>query len=506
MLFTTRLIKLSLILMIFYGCSTTSDIPLPVTSSSSEAVDLYNKGWYHWGDHDGPKQSEYMKKALEIDPNLILANLFVVEPDPNKRKKFRDRAIANKNNGSDAERLLVEMFVAGREGNAQERVNLGKKLVEQYSNSAQAYMHLGDAHNDALEFDEAAENYKKAVELDPNNVETWWRLASQHINVYNGQILLPEHKQDRALGLKYVDKMIDIRPDAAVGYQIRGNADRANSDFESAKKWYQQALDKRRAAGRVASGLLGVIAHNLVFNGEFELAQKYYDEGIEEGAAGNTKYSVATFQIQSYLFNNDYTGAIRVSNQFLNDMENWNLSQVQLMNGKAGIELRKFLAYAHNQQKEEAYESLAQRKIYAERAMGLMEVDEIRQRNYDATNAQMEAWYHILFGDYSAAEKKLVELYSIVSEIESPTALDEYSGLMGMVKLFGGDARGALDQFSENINTENYQYYSYFKAVALRAAGQEDAATKIFEQIANYNFNGLGVSLVRTLAAEQLSS
>jgi hypothetical protein len=77
---------------------------------------------------------------------------------------------------------------------------------------------------------------------------------------------------------------------------------------------------------------------------------------------------------------------------------------------------------------------------------------------------------------------------------------------MGMVKLFGGDARGALDQFSENINTENYQYYSYFKAVALRAAGQEGAAAEIFEQIANYNFNGLGVSLVRTLAAEQLSS
>ncbi len=138
--------------------------------------------------------------------------------------------------------------------------------------------------------------------------------------------------------------------------------------------------------------------------------------------------------------------------------------------------------------------------------MNLMEVDAVRQRNYDATNAQMEAWYHILFGNYNEAEKKLGELYTIVSEIESPTALDEYSGLMGMVKLFGGDASGALEQFSENINTENYQYYSYFKAVALRAADQEDAAKEIFEQISSYNFNGLGVSLVRTLAGEQLGT
>ena len=159
-----------------------------------------------------------------------------------------------------------------------------------------------------------------------------------------------------------------------------------------------------------------------------------------------------------------------------------------------------------NQQKDEAYESLVQRKNYSKLGMELMEVDAVRQRNYDATNFEMDAWYNILFGEYDEAEKSLAELYAIVSDIESPTAQDIYSGLMGMVKLFRGDAEGALDQFSENINTENYQYYSYFKAVALKAAGKEDDAMEIFEQIANYNFNGLGVSLVRTLAGEQLGS
>ena len=74
------------------------------------------------------------------------------------------------------------------------------------------------------------------------------------------------------------------------------------------------------------------------------------------------------------MFNNDYTGAIQVSNQILNDMEDWNLSQVQLMNGKVGVELRKFLAYAHNQQKEEAYESVVQRKNYAELALSLIHI------------------------------------------------------------------------------------------------------------------------------------
>ena len=173
---------------------------------------------------------------------------------------------------------------------------------------------------------------------------------------------------------------------------------------------------------------------------------------------------------------------------------------------KAQIELRKFLAHAHNQKKEEAYESLMMRKDYSERAMVLMEVDEVRQRNFDANNAQYQAWYHILFGEYNEAETQLNTLYSIVSKRQSPTALDHYSAMMGMVRLFQGDSAGSLSYFNENIDTENYQYYSYFKALALQAAGQNAVARDIFNKIANYNFNGLGVSLVRSLAKKQLKS
>lgn len=488
----------------FFSCSNSSDVPLPITTTSEEALALYNKAWYHWGDHDNLKQSETMKQALEVDPEFILANLFVIESDPNKRKSFRDKAIQNKNKGSESETILVDMFIAGREGRTQDRINLGKELVKKYSTSSQAHVSLGDAHNVALEFSAAAENYKKAVKINPNNVNAWWRLASQHINVYNGQILLPENKQDKKLGIKYVDKMISLRPEAAVGYQIRGNVNRANSDFESAKKWYETALEKRRATGRPASGLLGVIAHNLVYNNEFDLAQEYYNQGISEGSSANLKFSVAIFKIQSYLFNDDYPGAIKVANQVSKDLEGWEFSKVQIFNAKANVELRKFLAYAHNQQKEEAYESLMLRRNYAKQAMRLMEVDEVRQRDFDSINTRMEAWYHILFGEYNKAENKLAELHSIVSNIQSPTALDDHSAMLGMVHLFRGDPSTASGYFNENINTENYQYYSYFKALALQGSGQEDSAKEIFQQLANYNFNSLGSSLVRSLAKKRL--
>ena len=501
-----RTVVVSTILLAIFSCTTSTDVPLPITTASGDALEMYNKAWYYWGDHDGPKQSEYMKKALEIDPDFILANLYVIENDPNQRKQFRDRATQNKNDGSDAERLLVEMFIAGREDRTNDQISLGKNLVEKYPNSSKAYVDLGDAYNVTRDFSSAAQNYKKATDINPNNVNAWWRLASQHINVYNNQILLPANKQDKILGIKYIDKMISLRPEAAVGYQIRGNVERASSNFESAKKWYEQSLEKRRAVGRAASGLLGVIAHNLVFNGEFDSAQEHYNLGIREAQTATAKFSVAIFQIQSYLFNDDYSGAIKVADQILKDLETYGFSEVQIYQNKAQIELRKFLAYAYNQKKEEAYESLMMRKYYAEQAMAKMEVDEVIQRNFDTNNAQYQAWYHILFGEYNEAETQLNALYSIVSKIQSPTALDHYSAMMGMVRLFQGDSAGSLSYFNENIDTENYQYYSYFKALALRSAGEDVVARDIFNKIANYNFNGLGASLVRSLAKKQLGS
>ena len=111
-----RTVIVSTILLTIFSCTTSTDVPLPITTTSEDALELYNKAWYSWGNHDAIKQSEYMKMALEIDPDFILANLYVLENDPNKRKQFRDRAIQNKNNGSNAEKLLVEMFIAGRDG------------------------------------------------------------------------------------------------------------------------------------------------------------------------------------------------------------------------------------------------------------------------------------------------------------------------------------------------------------------------------------------------------
>ena len=56
----------------FYACSTSSDVPLPITTANEEALELYNTGWYHWGDHDAVKQSESVSYTHLTLPTIIL--------------------------------------------------------------------------------------------------------------------------------------------------------------------------------------------------------------------------------------------------------------------------------------------------------------------------------------------------------------------------------------------------------------------------------------------------
>ena len=64
----------------------------------------------------------------------------------------------------------------------------------------------------------------------------------------------------------------------------------------------------------------------------------------------------------------------------------------------------------------------------------------------------------------------------------------------------------ALDYFGDRITPSNNIYYSYFKALALKAIGRADEANGIFEYIANFNFLGWEPGLTRNLSINELKS
>ena len=94
----------------------------------------------------------------------------------------------------------------------------------------------------------------------------------------------------------------------------------------------------------------------------------------------------------------------------------------------------------------------------------------------------------------------------LVKNWDNANALDNYNAISGMVYMMQGNPSKALEFFNDRISPANYQYYSYFKALALKATQRTDEADEIFKFIANYNFLSWEVGLTRNLAKKELAS
>ncbi|MFL3026347.1 MAG: tetratricopeptide repeat protein, partial [Candidatus Neomarinimicrobiota bacterium] len=228
--------------MLLAGCSKSTDVELPLSSTNEEAIKLYRGAQSAWAENNGPKGRDMMEKALSLDPDFILANLNVPTNNPNKWQEYRDKAKLNSANGNDHEKLQVKLWVAAREGRSDDYINLCKELVSKYPNSSEAYVELGNAYTGVENFDLAIENYKKAIDINPNQYRAWRGLASHEVT-FGGNTLLPKNRQSKKAALQYAKGMVKARPNAPFSYQAKGNIERQYGDMKAARTQYEKMTE-----------------------------------------------------------------------------------------------------------------------------------------------------------------------------------------------------------------------------------------------------------------------
>jgi len=496
---------LSVAILLIVGCSKTTDVDLPITSTSEEAKKLYNKAWYYWDQGEGLKGWGLMEEVLTLDPNFILANLYVPANEPNKRREHRDKAKENSKNGNDYEQLAVKMWVAEREGRSTDYINLCKELVSKYPGSSRAYVILGDAYTGLEDFDNAIANYDKALDINSNQYLAWSGLVKHQVTV-GGNTMLPKDKQSKKLALKYANGLVKARPDAPFSYQIKGNIERQYNDMEAARVQYKKMIEVAEKTNSTSLGAgYNLVAHTYLFSGDYKKSRENYEMASSRSPSKYSKISYGEFGVWSYLYENDYDGAIKALDALDKKVDDQNFSESEVLNYKASNQFSKFIAHSYNQNKSDAYDAMQANRNLRQKRLSLDESeDEVSKRNFETFNAWMESWYYVLFAEYGEAQKSLERLYSLVKDLQSPGALDGYNSLSGMVSLFRGDPKNAVSYF-ENIEKENNVYFAYFKALALEAVGENEKAQEIFSFLANWNFQGWAPALVRGLAKEKVN-
>jgi hypothetical protein len=83
-----RTVIVSTILLTLFSCTTSTDVPLPITSASEEALELFKRGYFHHSQIEGYEAKELYEQALSLDPEFILAICMFQKQTPIKGKSF----------------------------------------------------------------------------------------------------------------------------------------------------------------------------------------------------------------------------------------------------------------------------------------------------------------------------------------------------------------------------------------------------------------------------------
>ena len=487
--------------LIISGCSKKEIIKLPVTTSSQEALKYYIEAEKLLGLNIGeaPEIRTLLDSAIKLDPDFAMALEMYPTNDQLLAREYEEKAKQLSSRITEAERKILSIRESYRSGNMDAALDGAMWLVENHGESYESHLTLGLVQSDRRELDEAILSLKKALELNPDSYKANYLLMGHHIGL-GGQSMLPEERRDVDLGIKYGDELIRIRPEEGLSYHFKAKCYRQLGEFEKAKDLYEKSIEKRK--GRTSEGTsYNVSAHNYMFAGEMETARNRYAKSIELATTDWSWFLRSYYLTVSYIFENDYMGAIDNINKVEKSLANRELDNLTTLQMKSYLSLHKLICYAHNQMEEEAYKAL-NNKISLDRKYASLLKDTNITRNTESTVFQETAWVNILFGKYDTAKKDLEKLREMQEKLSDPTAMYAYQSLSGMVNLMEGNIEQAISDFELGDVTD--VYYNYFRGLALKAGGKETQATRVFTQIAKVNFSNWDIAIVRNLAKKQL--
>jgi Tfp pilus assembly protein PilF len=209
--------------------SVTAKKVLPVTTKSSVARDLANKGTIYFQNIDMEQAYGYFADAVKADPNFTYAQVFMSFLTRGEvSKKFAQQAINSAKNKSEGEKLFASL--ADKNNKAEDYRTIWTKLHTIYPESdLVAGFYVFNLATPEERF-AAAQDYVKRF---PNNGVIYNMLGYYYMN----------DKKDMENAKKSFEKYIAMCPKYANPYDSMGEFYLNNGDTENAEKYYTKALE-----------------------------------------------------------------------------------------------------------------------------------------------------------------------------------------------------------------------------------------------------------------------
>jgi tetratricopeptide (TPR) repeat protein len=146
---------------------------VPVTTTSEEAREQLERGRRAAFHYRFERARPHLDAAIAADPDLALAYIYrggSAQRGLEERRRHFDRALALRNRVSDGERRMIDAFrVFLLHDDHDHAIEIFRELSDEYTDDPIPPAHLGlRLHHAKERFDEAAEQFVRARERDPD--------------------------------------------------------------------------------------------------------------------------------------------------------------------------------------------------------------------------------------------------------------------------------------------------------------------------------------------------
>ncbi|NOR52877.1 MAG: tetratricopeptide repeat protein, partial [Candidatus Aminicenantes bacterium] len=159
------------------------------TTGSIEAYDYFLKGRRADEKFDNVEALEFFKKAVEIDPNFAAAYLWLCFQhrslgNTESADEALERALVLSENATKKARLFIEIaYALWIEGDLNKGVGLLEKMTEEFPKEKSPHYWLAINLDYRNQFEQAIEEYNKALTLDPNFSNALNMIAYTYLNM-----------------------------------------------------------------------------------------------------------------------------------------------------------------------------------------------------------------------------------------------------------------------------------------------------------------------------------
>ncbi len=460
---------------------------LPVTTTSDEAREQFMSGVYALDMGRFIDARGYFEKAVQKDPGFALAYLNLAN-STNSLEKFTmnlKKAEEAASGASREEQLLIEITRKGFDNDIEAQLTTAKELLKAAPESPRACLALAGVQSGMNQHADARQSMAQAIELAPG-------MAAAHMQAGNSYLFSEPRDLDKAE--QHMHKAAELAPNEPNPYDLLGDVYRAQGQLEKARDAYTEASKYSGDDGLPFQQR----GHVNSFLGDYEAARADYDKAIAMARA-NQAASFGVYRAYVHVHAGDASAAMAELKELAAKIDEMDIPaptgvKIFALGSATNIAL-------HHGMTDEAETLIADWSALMRVQSEKVGTDEFH-RGQEAGIAYIEGMLAVKKGEFDMAMGKADEITRLVEPDANPRKMEPVHEMKGAIALEQGHYGDAAEHFRQG-NHENNIYIKYHLAKALEGAGQTDQAMKLYDDVATWNFNGIGAALTRKDAMDK---